>query len=122
MRNKIAFIIALLFVLSITTAAFAKDMGQVTIPRSVKLKGEVISAGTYTFAVEKTGEGVEVQLKRDGEIVARELAITKVAEKSYDYARLAYQPLKRGGKDDPVLSRVFCSYQGTIYLLYFEKP
>jgi len=122
LRNKLVILTALIFALTIAVSAFAEDMGRVTIPTKVKLRGVVLDPGTYTFAVEKEGEVLVAQLKMGGEVIASEMAITKPAEKAYDSARIAYQTLKRDGKDDPVLSRIFCSYRGTIYLLYFEKP
>jgi hypothetical protein len=114
--------IALSAVLLISAATQAADLGKVNIPVQVKLKGMLIEPGLYTFALETMDGKLFIQLKRGGKVVADELAITKPAEKVHKTARLAYQPLKRDGATDPVLSRVLCSYEGKLYLLYFEKP
>jgi hypothetical protein len=121
LKAKLVFV-AIVTVLLTSASVQAADLGKVNIPTQVKLKGTVIGPGTYTFAIEKTGDKLYVQLKRGDAVVASELAITKPAEKVYSSARIAYQPLKRDGKDDPLLSRVLCSYEGKLYLLYFEKP
>lgn len=113
--------IVLLVLFGFAALAYAEDLGKVEIPRAVKLKGAVIQPGVYTFSLEKEGDKLMISLKQGGNVVAGELAITKPAEKIHDSARLAYQPLRRDGKDDPVLSRVLCSYKGTFYLIYFEK-
>ncbi len=122
LRTKTVFAIALFAVLALSVSAVAEDLGSVNIPTRVKLKGMVLQPGHYTFAIEKQGDKLFIMLKQGGQEVAGELAITKPAEKMHASARLAYQPLKRDGKDDPLVSRILCSYQGTLYLIYFEKP
>ena len=101
--------------------AVAEDLGQVELPRAVMLKGAAIQPGVYTFSLVQEGDNLMIQLKQGGAVVANELAITKPAEKALERARIVYQPLKRDSKDDPVLSRILCSWRGTLYLIYFEK-
>ena len=114
--------LAIVLMLALAALAFAEDLGQVNIPRSVKLKGSIIQSGQYTFSLDKSGDKVMIHLKQGGQVVASELAVTKPADKISDTAYIVYQPLRRDGSNDPVLSRILCSYQGTLYLLYFEKP
>jgi len=122
LRNKTVFVLVMLAALCFSTYAAAEDLGQVNIPAQVKLKSSVLQPGLYTFAIEKQGDTLLIQLKQGGQVIASELAITKPAEKTHSTARLAYQPLKRDGREDPLMSRILCSYQGTLYLIYFEKP
>jgi hypothetical protein len=107
--------------LGMALTAIADDLGRVEIPAAVKLKGNVVQPGVYTFSLEKEDGKLMIHLKQSGQTVAKELAITKPAEKILENARIAYQPLRRDGKDDPVFSRVLCNWRGTLYLIYLEK-
>jgi hypothetical protein len=121
MKKFSVYSLTVVLLLGMASAAFADDLGKVEIPTAVKLKGNVVQPGVYTFSLEKEDGKLMICLKQGGETVASELAITKPAEKIFEHARIAYQPLRRDGKDDPVFSRVLCNWRGTLYLLYFEK-
>lgn len=112
-----AALVALIFCAS----AFAQDLGNVNIPRNVTIKTVPVSAGTYTVALSQEGDSLMIQLKQGDRVVVSELAITKPADKNFSSARIMYQSLKRDGADDPLVGRVWTSYQGTLYLLYCEK-
>lgn len=121
MKSRIASLTAIILLLTFGAAATAKDLGAVQIPTAVKLRGTLVQPGSYTFSVEKSGDKLMIALKQNGATVAGELAITKPAGRHHETARILYQPLKQDGGKNP-MSRIYCSYQGTLYLLYFEKP
>lgn len=112
---------AALAALIFCAGAFAQDLGSVEIPRNVTIKNVSVSAGTYTVALSQEGNNVMIQLKQGDRVVVSELAITKPADRNFSSARIMYQSLRRDGSDDPLVGRVWTSYQGALYLLYCEK-
>ncbi len=121
MKNKYALGVIVLLLFGFAQYAHAEDLGKIRIPEIVKLKGELIQPGTYTFSLERETSDLMIRLSQNGAVVASELAVTKPAEKVHDPAHIVYQPLKQDSGKSP-MSRILCSYQGTLYLLYFDKP
>ena len=116
---------AVLLVAFMAAAVTAEEVGSVKIPRDVMIKKVPVAAGTYSVHLVKSDGKVMIELHKGDQTVVSELAIVKAVDMESKYGKYndgaVYEPLRKDGDEDPLISRVLVKKGDHLFLLFCEK-
>ncbi len=109
----------LIFILSTIMPLRAENtnLGSFNLPRDITYEGKTITKGSYDLELEIAGENAYLIIKRDDEVLCREMAIIMPAKHNYASPKITIAILAKD--DDPILRiRVFVGNK--IYSTYYQ--
>ena len=116
---------AVLLVAFMSVAVLAEEVGSVKIPRDVMINKVPVAAGTYDVHLVQSGDKMMIELHKGDATVVSELAIVKAVDMKSKYGKyndgVVYEPLRKDGNEDPLISRVLIKKGGNLFLLFCEK-
>jgi hypothetical protein len=110
---------ALILMLSSIILLWAENtnLGSFNLPRDITYEGKTITKGTYDLELEIAAEDAYLLIKKDNEVVCREMAIIMPAKQNYASPKITVVVLAKD--DDPILRiRVFVGNK--IYSTYYQ--
>lgn len=118
-KKRYIIFVGFILILSFTIPLWAGDMqlGSVNLPRDITYQGKVIAKGSYNLELESTEGEAYLLIKKDDEVLCREMAIIMAAKRHYAKAKITVAILAKD--DDPLLRiRVFAGDK--IYSTFYQ--
>ena len=116
-RFIMAAIMILILSMSIPLQAEDVKLGSFKLPRDITYQGRVIAKGSYNLDLELKEEEAFLLIKKDGEVLCREMAIVIPGKREYETPRITVTILTRD--DDPLL-RIRAFVDSKTYSTYYQ--
>ena len=112
-----AAIVILLLSITIPLRSEDVELGSFKLPRDINYQGRVIAKGSYNLDLELKEAEAFLLIKKDGEVLCREMAIVIPGKKEYETPRITVTILTRD--DDPLL-RIRTFVGSSTYSGYYQ--